>query len=135
MAKRGSMIAVITLAILVIALFVFIAIPQIAKVYASGKAALKTASARDIALILDTIYAYPHDIELEYNFDLSDFKVSISNNKVKVYDKSYGSPGSDPTLAQYDFVSVNDAPNFPLDQPKKIIFKKVEGVLAITYIK
>ncbi len=132
MAKRGSMITVITLVILVVALFVFVAIPQIAKVYASGKAALKASAARDIALTLDAIYASPYDMEIEYNFDLSDFKVTISGNKVKVYGKSYGEPRSDPTLAQYDFVSVNDAPNFALDQPKKIVFKKFEGVLSIT---
>ena len=45
-------IAIITI---VIALFVFLMMPKIAKTLASGKYALKVAAARDIALILDTI--------------------------------------------------------------------------------
>tara|TARA_B100000315_G_C14282864_1_gene453826 strand:+ start:22 stop:471 length:450 start_codon:yes stop_codon:yes gene_type:complete len=136
MTKRGSITYVlIVIIILILALVVFLTIPMIAQSYASGKIALKVAAAKDIALILDTIYSYPYDTELRYDVDLSDFKVDIFNNTVKIYEKSYGSPGADPKLAQYSFVPVNDILGFTLEKPKSIEFKKENGKITCVYIK
>ena len=136
MTKRGSITYVlIVIIILIMAIVVFLTIPMIAKSYASGKIALKVAAARDIALILDTIYSYPYDTELRYDVDLSDFKVDIVNNNVKIYEKSYGSPGADPKLAQYSFVVVDDNPNFFLDEPENIVFEKKDGKMKCNYQK
>ena len=132
MAKRGSMLVFISIITLLIALFVGVVYPMIAKAYASGEVALKVAAARDIALILDTVYASPYDIELNYDFDLSKFVVKISADKVEIDDPSFGAPESDPTLASYSFVPVDDKPNFILNNPKKIVFKKEKGVLTVT---
>lgn len=131
MAKRGSMLGYIFIITLVVGLLVAVIYPKIAKDYASGKVALKTAAARDIALILDTIYASPYDVKIEYDYDLSDFTVEISEKKVKIYDPSYGAV-DDPTVAQYPFVPVGSGLDITLDQPKKIVFEKKNGILTVT---
>lgn len=127
MKKRGSMLVFITIITLLIALFVLIVYPMIAKSYASGKMALKVSAARDIALILDTMYAYPYDTEIEYNFDLRDFTVKITGTKVEIRDASFGFIGDDPTTAIYSFVPANDNVNIELTRPQKIVFKKENG--------
>src|SRR3989338_10062074 len=100
MKKRGgSTLVLIAIVTLLIALFVLVVYPMIAKAYASGKMALKVSAARDIALILDTMYAYPYDMEIEYNFDLSDFTIKITGTKVEIRDASFGFIGNDPTTA------------------------------------
>lgn len=127
MAKRGQLvfIAIITL---VVALFVGVMYPKIAKAYASGEVTLKVVAAKDIALTIDTIYAYPYDIEVEYDVDLSKFVVEISQNDVKVK-----KPGIDSTAGEYRFVSIgNDDPSTTLNNPKKIIFSKEGSELTIT---
>jgi hypothetical protein len=129
--KRGSMLVIIAIITLVVALIVLIMYPMIANTYASGKVAYRTATARDIALILDAMYAYPYDIEIEYDFDFSEFLVEISEKKVKVRDKSF-SGISDKAFSQYPFVPVNDDPAITLDGPTKIVFKKEKGVLTAT---
>jgi len=123
MRKRGHMLVIIALITTVIAIFVFLTFPNLAKDIKTGKIILKEASARDIALIIDTIYAYPYDMEVEYNVDLSDFVVQISQNTVKIRD------------AEYSFVPVNDNPDFALNRPKKIIFTKTDGKLTVIGIK
>ena len=118
------LIAIVTL---LIALFVLVVYPMIAKAYASGKMALKVSAARDIALILDTMYAYPYDMEIEYNFDLSDFTIKITGTKVEIRDASFGFIGNDPTTAVYSFSPINDNVDIELTRPQKIVFKKENG--------
>ncbi len=135
MTKKGSMLVFIAIIGIVVAAFVFLALPKIADEYASGKVALKTAAARDIALILDTIYSSSYDIELDYPVDLSGFTVEISDNTVKIYDTSLGE--LDPLLAQYSFVPIKDEasstlPSFTLTGPNGISFVKTGSALSIT---
>lgn len=131
MAKRGSMLVFISIITLLIALFVGVVYPMVAKAYSSGEVALKVAATRDIALILDTIYSSPYDIKLNYDFDLSKFVVKIYDNKVEIYDSSFGL-GKDPTAAQYPFVPVGSGLDITLDSPTKIVFEKKNGVLTVT---
>ena len=132
MKKGGSMLVFIAIITLIAALIVGMAYYWIATNYASGDVALKTAAAKDIALILDTMYAYTYNLEIEYNIDLSKFKVEISNSYINVYDKSYNIPNTDPTLARYSFVPVKNSPSIFLDAPQKITFKKENGILTAT---
>ncbi len=126
------MLVFISIITLVIGLFVGIMYPMIAKSYATGKVALKTAAARDIAFVIDSMYVYPYDIQIDYDYDLSDFMVKISDNNVEIYEASFATAESDPTLAKYTFVSVDDNPNFILDKPTEIVFKKENGILTVT---
>ena len=128
MKKRGgSTLVLIAIVTLLIALFVLVVYPMIAKAYASGKMALKVSAVRDIALILDTMYAYPYDMEIEYNFDLSDFTIKITGTKVEIRDASFGFIGNDPTTAVYSFSPINDNVDIELTRPQKIVFKKENG--------
>jgi len=104
--------------------------PKIATTIASGKIALKVAAARDIALTLDTMYAYPYDMEAEYDVDLSDFRIKIKENEVQV---NLISLGLDPSSAKYGFVAVKYEPNLELKGPKKIFFKKENGIISCNY--
>lgn len=131
MKKRGSMLVFIAIIVLVIALFVFLMMPKIAKTIASGKYALKVATARDIALILDTIYAYPYDIRLDYDTDLSGLEVKIFDKLVTVQENDL-----DPTLAKYPFVPIiNDNPDFLLRSPRKIYFYKTDSRVRVSAIE
>ena len=131
MNKRGQMV-IIAIIIVVIAVFVGITYPKIAKSLGTGKVALKTAAARDIAFIIDSIYSFPYDVQLEYDYDLSDFIVKISYNTVEIYEAQYSTPEKDLTSAAYSFVPVKDSPEFILNKPKKIVFKKTGDKLEIT---
>lgn len=129
MSKRGAMLVLITMITLIVAIVVALMFPFATKSITSGEAILKTIASKDIALIIDTIYAYPYDMEVEYDVDLSGFVVVISQNSVMIDNQE---PGS--------FVRVNDE-NFPirsgintmtLDNPEKIFFRKEDGKLTIT---
>src|SRR3989338_4356688 len=130
MKKRGnSMLVFIAMIGILIALFVLLVMPQIAKAYASGKLALKAAATKDIAIILDTMYSYPYDMALEYDVDLSDFIVEISQKTVKI---KMTSLSIDPSAEGYAFVPIDDDLDFTLSKPKKIIFKKENGKITVT---
>jgi hypothetical protein len=140
MRKRGQLV-VISLITIIVSAVVFISLIYISKSLATGKAALKVAAARDIALTIDTVYAYPYDMEFEYDVDLSKFIVDISENSVKVYDaslvkidKDKNIIGNDLMLAEYAFAPANEKPHFILERPKKLSFKKENNKLYLTAI-
>lgn len=126
MSKKAQLVF-ITIIIIVVALVVALMLPYIAKAYASGDVVLRTAAARDIALTMSMIYAYPYDMYVTYDFDLSKFLIEISENKVTVgKDLERGS--------KYSFVAIgDDKPGFILKNPKKIIFKKEDGKFKCDY--
>ena len=137
MKKRGNL-ALLGLVVMVVAVIVFLTYMQVTDYYATGKIALKTAAANDMALIIDAIYASPYDAVVEYDYDLSLFVVEISQNKVTLYDAADTEvdddvvDSSDNFPSSYSFVPVDDEPEFVLDRPKKIIFSKTNGELTIT---
>ena len=138
MQKRGQLVFIALITIIVAAIVAF-SYPYIAKSLATGKTTLKVSAARDMALIIDTVYAYPYDVEIEYDFDLSKFIVEISENNVKIYDASLIELGEEDEIigrdlffAQYSFSPVGEEPNFIFDRPKKLIFKKENGKLLVT---
>ncbi|MBU90392.1 hypothetical protein CMO94_02520 [Candidatus Woesearchaeota archaeon] len=143
MSKRGQ-IETVFLALLVIGLVGGFSLYYSHKSFETDKLNLKVAAVKDIALIIGTMYASPHDIEVEYDVDLRRFIVEISQNKVKIHDASSVSldvnnkiQGKDKTFSQYSFVPVKD--NYDssfvpviLDGPKKLVFSKKNGELTIT---
>lgn len=136
MKKRGNLtlIAIITIVVGVAAGLTFL---FVGKAYANGSIALKTAAARDIALTLNTICASPQDMEFNYDINLEKFIVKISENKVSIYDKSFvrytgkDISGIDPKPSHNSFVCSQRIDSV-LDSPKKIIFIKKDGKLAIS---
>ena len=80
--------------------------------------------ARDIALILDSIYAAPNDISIDY--DLDDKIIEFKGNKIKV--------GGAIRLTEYSFA--NDIiSNIDGIYKDKIIIKKENGKISIEEFK
>jgi hypothetical protein len=136
MDKENLMI--IAIVTLFVSLFIGLTYPKVAESYRDGKVALKTAAANDIALIIDAMYASPHyGVSIVYDYNLDDFVIEISQNKVKIYSASSVKvdngviQGNDPTPAEHSFVPVHDNPEFILDRPENIIFQKINGRLDI----
>lgn len=138
MKKRGSMLTIIAIFGVLVGGIVLYAYIKISEVYGTGQIAVKTAATRDIALILDTMYAYPYDMEITYeSYDLSEFIIVISQNSVKMYNADFVTledneiKGKDLTSTKYSFTPVNDELDLILDRPAEIIFKKINGELII----
>ena len=135
MNKRGRLVLVAIISLLLgAATFMY---PYIAKASDTGTLSLKAATARDIVLLIDIICSQSVDNELIYDIDLSKFIIEISQNKVKINDKSYVSKigetiqGRDPIAFEYSYVCNQDL-KFVLDGPTKLIFKKTDNKISIT---
>ncbi|MBI2134977.1 hypothetical protein HYU09_03225 [Candidatus Woesearchaeota archaeon] len=136
MKKRGDLIT-ISVIIVILAVVVALMLPKVAKDKATGVVALKTASARDIALNLNVMCSSPYDMKERLIIGLEGFILEISDNRVNVYDRDYvrldGSKisGKDPTIASYPF-SCQSRINFVVDSPKILVIEKKEGIFSIT---
>jgi hypothetical protein len=141
MRKRGQLVFN-SLVGIILGSIAFVMLPMIGKACATGEICLKAAASKDIALIIDSIYSYPYNIQIEYDYDLKGLIVDISQGSVKIYRKSSVTlEGNeikeirrDPTLKKYEFAPINNYVedlNIVLDQPKTIIFKKEDGKLTI----
>ena len=103
---------------------------QIASDYAKGAIFLKTKIARDIAIEVNTLYAVPGDVYLQYPQNLSDYRVEFDEKTdiVKVYKEI------DPLKPSYPYVGehIDYLKNFKVDflefykDKDKIIFGKEE---------
>lgn len=135
MKKRGNLVT-ISLIVVIVGLIVALMLPKIAKDRATGVIAFKTASARDIALTLNTICSYPYDTEIKYKSGLKDFIIEIKNNKVNVYDKFYVTIdngrilGKDPTASSYQFNCLEKIDSV-ISNPDIIVMTKKGSVIEI----
>ena len=133
MAKRGN-IAFKFLMILSISAAILVLYPKLAETYVKGEVTRKAVAAREIALIIDTIYAYPYDITIDYDIELSGFTLEISDQVVTAYDSRLGKI-LDPSLARYRFFTTdNNNLQFKLESPKKIRFEKIKNKVEVSKI-
>lgn len=130
MAKRGqfTILAIISFIVLIIVLLAF---PYIGKEYGSRDVFKKEIAAREIALTINALYAYPHDINIYYEKDLSELIVEMSNDEIKVYNARFQSYNSDPTSKKYNFVPAGTYSDARLEGPKKIKFEKIGEKITI----
>lgn len=130
MAKRGRL-EYKALIILIISAVVFIFFLYIGQSYANSDVYKKGIASREIALIIDSMYAYPYDSTIYYERDLAGFTLEIADGKVIVYNKGFNKK-NDPTLAEYAFfvTGVNNA-NIKLEDSKKIKIQKNMNNLII----
>ena len=93
MQKRGQLVYKALIVILASAL-VITGFLQAGKSYGSQEAFYKLAVAKDLALTIDLIYAFPGDIVYIYPNDVSGYYIKIKQNTIKVYseeqDKTFG---------------------------------------------
>ena len=130
MKKRGQLVykAIISLVVSAIIIAAFI---SAGKSYGSNEASFKLAIAKDIALLIDVIYAYDGDIIFNYPNDISGFEIDIRDGLVRVYSKSQGR--NDVTAQSY-FYSGNakESLDFSIINSKFIRFEKSNGKLKIS---
>src|SRR3989338_7902274 len=98
MKKRGQLIYK-ALFVIIISVFIAIFFPYVGKMYGTGKAYSKLAVAKDLSLLIDTLYAYPGDVYIVYSSDLTGYTIKFYSNKIMVYDSQIGE--IDPTAGIY----------------------------------
>lgn len=103
-----------------------------------GKTLEKNYIARDIALVLDAIYAVPGDLEYAYSERGYPYVIEFNNGRVSVKksgdDKNAGVYGFfDGNLAARDKLSGLFVPNTNGDNPKPmlVIFGKKDGIVSV----
>ena len=136
MKKRGDLIT-ISIITIILAVVIALMLPKVAKDKATGVIALKTASARDIALTLNVMCSSPYDVKAKQSLRLEGFILQISDNQVKLHDKRYVYVennrviGKDPTMASYPF-SCQSRVDSILDSPKILVVTKKDRDLFVT---
>jgi len=131
MIKKGS-IVIRAIIFVTISAVILGGLIYIGKSYGSGEVYRKLIIAKEIALILDAIYAYPYDSLVYYEKDLTGLIVEVSNNKVIVYNAQFNNRNLDPTSVDYSFIptTINKI-NAKLENPKKIKFQKFNDIIIL----
>lgn len=129
---KGSLI-VRAIIFIVMSLVILVSLIYIGKSYGSGDVYKKEIAAKEIALILDTLYAYPYDIVVNYNKDLTGLIVEISDNKVIVYSAEFSRRNLDLAFKEYEFVPTTmNKIQAKLESPKRIKFEKSKDSMIVT---
>lgn len=129
MQKRGQLVLKAIIVLLVAGILI-VTFPKIGKSFGTFEAYKKAIASREIALILDTLYAYPYDSVIYYNEKLEGLTIEVSENKVKVFSSGYK---ADPTRAEYNYLPTGTKKiNAVLENPKRIRFEKKGDTLTLT---
>ena len=133
MKKRGQLVYK-ALIVIVIAAFIIFFFPYVGKVYGSGEAYSKLAVAKDLALLVDTLYAYPGNIYVVYSTDLTGYTIKISSNEIIVYDSEIGE--IDPTAGIYKFIKTDEKIiEAEIKSPKSLAFNKENNEIKIKKLR
>lgn len=128
---KGSLI-VRAIIFLVVSLVIMSSLIYIGRAFGSGEVYKKTIAAKEIALTIDTLYAYPYDMVVYYEKDLTGLIVEISDNKVAIYNAEFDRKNLDPTFKEYYFIPTNaNKISAKLENPKRIKFEKSKDLLTI----
>lgn len=116
-----GLIELVSIAIVVL-LLVYIAVSK-----GSGEAFFKERSAKELALLINTLCSLPGNAEIVFPTDLSKFKIEVKDNFVYIYNERFKENAEDPTAGKYGISKPNC--NFPsyIEKPKKLIVKKQEN--------
>ncbi len=130
MTKRGQLVIKFII-ILIISVVLVLFFPAIGEIYGKREIYKKTIAAREIALLIDTLYAYPFDATVYYEKDLTGLAVEFSEQNVMVYDARL--KNFDPAPAKYHF-SVTGATTIKvkIENPKAIKFEKIKNNLIVS---
>ncbi len=135
MIKRGQLVLK-ALIVLVISAAIIILYPYIGAQFGSRDVYKREIAAREIALIIDTLYAYPYDVTISYEKDLTGLSLEISDNKIKIYGARFNNYLLDPSNRKYDFIPTGAIKTkLKLENPEKIKFEKLNGELSVNEIK
>ena len=130
MAKRGQIVFK-ALIVLLISAIIIILYPIMGQTHANREISKNTIAAREIALIIDTLYSYPYDVVVYLDKDLSGLTVDFSDENIKIYDTKLGKK-FDPALAEYRFFTTGfNVIETKLESPKRIKFEKTKNILIV----
>lgn len=127
MKKRGFL-SIKALIIVIICAIIIIAFIQAGKSLGSRDNYYKEAAAKDIALIIDSLYATPGDATIRYEQDLSKHTVWVQDTTVIVYKTTFGR--SDITKGIYRFIGASIDETVVRD-PDTLIIEKRNNRISI----
>jgi len=128
---KGSLV-VRAIIFIVMSLVILASLIYIGKSYGSGEIYKKEIAAKEIALLINTLYAYPYDMVVNYDKDLTGFIIDISDNKVVVYNAEFNRKDLDSTFREYEFVPTTfNKIKVKLESPKRIKFEKSKDLLSV----
>ena len=138
MKKRAQLTLKGLIELVAVAIVIFILI-YIAVSRSSGEAFFKERSAKELALLLNTLCSLPGNAEIIFPTDLSKFNVQVENNVVYVYDTRFAKNTDDPVAGKYQISKPNCNLEASVKEPKTLIVRKrgnkinfIEGNVKIT---
>lgn len=120
MKKRGQLVYK-ALIVIIASAIIILAFIEAGKSYGSQDAYYKLAVAKDIALLIDGMYATSGNIKIMYGRDLSKYTVEVNGNVVKVYKTSLGA--ADITAGRHKFFG-SEIANVQIENQKQLIIAK-----------
>lgn len=127
MKKRGFL-SIKALIIVIICAIIIIAFIQAGKSLGSRDNYYKEAAAKDIALIIDSLYATSGDATIRYEQDLSKHTIWIQSTTVIVYKTTFGR--SDITKGIHRFIG-SSIDETVVRNPKTLIIEKRNNIISI----
>lgn len=120
MKKKGQLVykAII---VLIISAIIIISFLSAGKLYGSGEIYYRSAVAKDIALLINTLYALPGEASIMYPRDVSGYIITIDGTTVEVGSET----GLSVSIAKYKFVG-KDIDPVTIVKPEVIIFQKAK---------
>lgn len=128
MKKRGQLVYK-ALIIIIASAIIILAFIEAGKSYGSQDAYYKLAVAKDLALLIDGMYATSGDVKIMYGRDLSKYTVAVNGNIVKIYKTSLGV--ADVTAGQYKFFG-NEIANAQIENPRQLIIAKANDKITLS---
>ena len=127
MKKRGQLVYK-ALIIIIASAIIILAFIEAGKSYGSQDAYYKLAVAKDLALLIDGMYATSGDVKITYGKDLSKYTVAVNGNVVKVYRTSLV---TDFTAGQYRFFG-NEIASVKIENPNQLIIAKNNDKITLS---
>lgn len=104
----------------------------------SGEDYFKVRSAKELALLVNTLCSLPGNAEIIFPSDLSKFNIEVVDNIVYIFNEQY-TKDKDPTVGKYGISKPNCNIEASVKNPKTLIVKKqgnqinfIEGNVKIT---
>ncbi len=126
MGKKGNVKQYFVMFELILVAIIVLGMVLLAKGVAEGKELEKQYLARDIALVMTTIYAAPGDISYTYYLEKKEFDIKISQGQVTISED-----GLKPLSYPYAEDTMMQNPDFSAKKPSKITITKKEKKITI----
>jgi len=121
--KKKSQLTVKGLFELLAVVIIITTFIYLGKQFGSGEAYFKIRSAKELALLANTVCGLPGNVQATFPADLSRYNIESADNTIYVYSPEYQS-NTDPSRGQYKITKVGCIENTLIKKPKKLVVKK-----------